>query len=93
MDAQDTRALWQQEHEAVVRRMRDGGGKAGLARPEQVAGKTGLQVMQAMLAGELPYPHMADRMRAEAHVGRQRHPNLATESTQPATNENDPSRG
>jgi hypothetical protein len=36
---------------------------------------------------------MADRMRAEAHVGRQRRPNLATESTQPATNENDPSRG
>ena len=44
-------------------------------------------------AFELHYPHMADRMRAEAHVGRQRHPNLATESTQPATNENDPSRG
>ena len=31
-------------------------------------------------AFELHYPHMADRMRAEAHVGRQRHSNLATES-------------
>jgi cytochrome c oxidase subunit I len=44
-------------------------------------------------AFELHYPHMADRMRAEAHVGRQGHPNLATESTPPTTNENDPSRG
>ena len=26
--------------------------------PEQLAGKTGLQIMQAMLAGELPYPHI-----------------------------------
>ena len=31
----------------------------GVARPEQVAGKTGLEVMQAMLRGELPYPPMA----------------------------------
>ena len=44
-------------------------------------------------AFELHYPHMADRMRAEAHVGRQGHSNLATKSTQPATNENNPSRG
>jgi uncharacterized protein (TIGR00369 family) len=42
--------------------MRDGGGKAGLSRPEQVAGKTGLEVMHAMLAGELPYPHIADTL-------------------------------
>lgn len=62
MDPQESRARWEQEREAVTRRMREGGGQAGLARPEQVAGKTGLQVMQAMLAGELPYPHIADTL-------------------------------
>ncbi|WP_395689030.1 PaaI family thioesterase [Caenimonas koreensis] len=31
----------------------------GVARPDQVAGKTGLEVMQAMLRGELPYPPIA----------------------------------
>jgi uncharacterized protein (TIGR00369 family) len=37
-------------------------GKAGLASPEQAAGKTGLEMMQAMLRGEVPYPHIADTM-------------------------------
>lgn len=31
----------------------------GVARPEQVAGLTGLQLMQGMLAGELPYAPIA----------------------------------
>lgn len=29
-----------------------------MSRPEQLQGKSGLQIMQAMLAGELPYPHI-----------------------------------
>ena len=32
---------------------------AGVARPEQVAGLAGLDVMRRMLAGELPYPPIA----------------------------------
>ena len=44
-------------------------------------------------AFELHYPHMADRMRAESHVGRQGHPNLATESAQRAASENRPRGG
>ena len=32
---------------------------AGVARPEQVAGKTGLEMMQAMLRGEMPYAPIA----------------------------------
>lgn len=32
---------------------------AGVARPEQVMGKTGLELMQAMLQGELPYAAIA----------------------------------
>ena len=31
----------------------------GLARPEQIEGKTGLEVMQMMLAGEIPYAAIA----------------------------------
>lgn len=60
--AEETRARWEAEFEAVKCRMHAGGGQPGLARPEQVAGKTGLQIMQAMLAGELPYPHIAETL-------------------------------
>lgn len=62
MDVEATRERWLREAEAVVARMQGNGGAAGLARPEQVMGKTGLEVMQAMLAGELPYPHIADTL-------------------------------
>lgn len=37
----------------------EGGAGCGVAGPEQVAGKTGLEMMQAMLRGELPYPPIA----------------------------------
>jgi uncharacterized protein (TIGR00369 family) len=36
--------------------------EAGVLRPEQIAGKTGLQLFDAMLAGELPYPPMSDTL-------------------------------
>lgn len=62
MDTEETCARWLREAQAVVARMHEAGGAAGLARPEQVAGLTGLQIMQAMLAGELPYPHIADTL-------------------------------
>jgi uncharacterized protein (TIGR00369 family) len=45
--------------ERDVRTRLDAGVGPGVARPEQVTGKTGLQVMQGLLAGELPYAHMA----------------------------------
>ena len=44
-----------------------------MARPEQVAGLSGLQLMQAMLAGQLPYPPIArtlDFLLLEAEDGR-----------------------
>ena len=37
----------------------DAGAGAGVARPDQVAGKSGIEVLQAMLRGELPYPPIA----------------------------------
>ncbi len=45
--------------EAAVRARLDAGPGPGLAKPAQLVGKTGLEVMQAMLAGELPYPEMS----------------------------------
>jgi uncharacterized protein (TIGR00369 family) len=55
-------ALWNDQLASVLARMRSGGGKPGLAHPDSVAGKTGLEVMQAMLAGKLPFPHIAQTL-------------------------------
>ena len=46
---------------------------SGVARPEQVAGLTGMQVFAAMFAGELPYPPINDTldfMKVEFKPGR-----------------------
>jgi uncharacterized protein (TIGR00369 family) len=45
--------------EAQVRARLDAGPGAGVARADQVGGKTGLEVMQAMLSGDIPYPPIA----------------------------------
>jgi uncharacterized protein (TIGR00369 family) len=45
--------------EQQVRAVLDAGVGCGVATPDMVAGKTGLEVMQAMLRGELPYPPIA----------------------------------
>ena len=50
------------EHERAVRKAMDGGPGPGVGRPDQVAGLSGLQVMQAMLRGEFPYPPIAQTL-------------------------------
>jgi len=61
-----TLRAWQAQLEQVRQRRRErGGGYAGLARPEQVRGKSGLEVMTALLEGDLPHPHMADTFDCE----------------------------
>ena len=63
---QDTLNVWQAQVEDVRRRRAArGGGHAGLAKPEQVAGMSGLQVMTALLEGDLPHPYMADTFDCE----------------------------
>ena len=62
MTPQDTLTQWMEESAAVRARMLAGGGKPGLASPDRVAGKTGMEIMQAMLAGVLPYPHIAETL-------------------------------
>ena len=72
-EAQATAAAWAAQLAQVRAGMLAGGARAGVARPEQVAGLSGLQVMQKMLAGELPYPHIADTLDfalVEVAVGR-----------------------
>lgn len=49
---------WLAAEAEVLARLASGPGP-GLARPEQIAGKTGLEVMQMMLAGEIPYAAIA----------------------------------
>ena len=58
----DTLSEWMEESAAVRVRLLAGGGKPGLASREGMVGKTGMQIMQAMLAGELPYAHIAETL-------------------------------
>lgn len=51
-DVEATLARWREEGDAVLARR----GEVGVARPEQVAGLSGMQVFEAMLAGRLPAP-------------------------------------
>ncbi|KQR55550.1 aromatic compound catabolic protein [Acidovorax sp. Leaf160] len=55
MATEDALTQWIAQEEAVLQRMKAGPG-AGVATPEQIAGKTGLEVMQLMLEGLLPFP-------------------------------------
>jgi uncharacterized protein (TIGR00369 family) len=58
MTSTDQLAAWIAEEDAVNERLNAGPGP-GLARPDQIAGKTGLEMMQAMLRAEIPYAHIA----------------------------------
>ena len=63
---------WLAEEAQVLARLSAGAGP-GVARPDQLAGKTGLQLMQGMLDGELPYAEIAqtlDFMLIEVGPGR-----------------------
>lgn len=73
MTAEETLALWNQQLETVRSTVLRAGGKPGVATPAQAASKTGLEFVQAMLAGELPYPHICetlDFMLVEVAAGR-----------------------
>lgn len=48
----DVLAQWQAQEEAVASHRQ----AVGLSRPDQVMGRTGLEIFQAMIAGELPPP-------------------------------------
>lgn len=60
--AEDTLAQWLEQSLAVRARLIEGGGEPGLAGPEHFIGKTGLEQMQAMLNGSMPYPPIAETL-------------------------------
>lgn len=67
--AASTLARWQERDEELRR----GGLEWGVARPEQMAGKFGLECFRAMLAGELPAPPIGktlDFILVEVEAGR-----------------------
>jgi uncharacterized protein (TIGR00369 family) len=67
----DQLEAWLAQEQEVIRQT--GSAPVGVARPEQVAGMNGLQMMQACLRGELPLPPIArtlDFMLLEVGAGR-----------------------
>ncbi len=62
MTPEEIQTQWLAQEKTVRQRLIAAGGKAGLASPELLMGKTGLQQMQAILDGASPYPHIADTM-------------------------------
>lgn len=53
---------WDTQRQQVVEQMLAGGGGPGIASPDMIVGRSGLEIMQALLAGKVPYPPMADTM-------------------------------
>ena len=58
VDVAQVLAQWEAEEAARRKTMLT----SGVARPEQVAGLTGLQVFEKMFAGEIPYPPIAETL-------------------------------
>jgi hypothetical protein len=59
MDAEQTLARWIAEEEAVRARIAP---TPGFARPAQLEGRTGLAMLEAILAGEIARPPMSETL-------------------------------
>ncbi|MBA5689879.1 PaaI family thioesterase [Rugamonas apoptosis] len=53
---------WVSEQSNAMQRLREGGGAPGLAHMEQIVGKSGREILEAMMSGALPYPPMSETM-------------------------------
>ena len=62
MTAEETLAQWNQQLETAHTNMLREGGKPGYSTPAMVASKSGLEFMQAWLAGERPHPPICDTL-------------------------------
>ncbi|HVZ46656.1 MAG TPA: PaaI family thioesterase [Ramlibacter sp.] len=58
MDSDNELRRWLAQEREVQTRI-DAGAGCGVSRPEQVAGRSGIETMRMMLRGELPYPPIA----------------------------------
>jgi uncharacterized protein (TIGR00369 family) len=59
MSVEETVARWRAEEQAVRARL---AATAGYARPDQVDGHTGMEMFEAIFAGELPRPPIGDTL-------------------------------
>jgi uncharacterized protein (TIGR00369 family) len=59
MSVEETVARWRAEEEAVRARL---AATTGYARPDQVDGRTGMEMFEAIFAGELPRPLIGDTL-------------------------------
>jgi uncharacterized protein (TIGR00369 family) len=55
-------AQWQADEARIQARKNATSGNVGVATPDQLRGKTGLQMMQAMLSGEIPRASIGETM-------------------------------
>ena len=62
MSADNHTNNWTRQQALARQRMLDGGGKPGIATMEQLNGKSGRQILAAMMSGELPHPHMGETL-------------------------------
>jgi uncharacterized protein (TIGR00369 family) len=62
MEAADVLASWKRQEEQLYGGRAASQRRLGVATPEQVTGKTGLEIMQALLRGELPAPPITDTL-------------------------------
>ncbi|MBL8380480.1 MAG: PaaI family thioesterase [Burkholderiales bacterium] len=62
MNPEETLSQWEAQLEAARANMLKGGGKPGIAMAAMAPNMSGLEFMRALLAGELPYPHIADTL-------------------------------
>lgn len=62
MEETEVLAAWQRQEEALYAGRPTSDRQLGVARPEQIAGKSGLEIMQALLRGELPAPPITDTL-------------------------------
>lgn len=61
MNTSSTLDQWLHDERRIKTRL-DSGSGPGVARREQIHGKTGLEIMQAVLAGELPFATIAQTL-------------------------------
>ncbi|MGS5088374.1 PaaI family thioesterase [Hydrogenophaga sp. A37] len=61
MSANHTLETWLAQEREILQRLATGPGP-GVARPEQIAGKSGLEQMQAMLNGDIPFAAIAQTL-------------------------------
>jgi uncharacterized protein (TIGR00369 family) len=62
MEANDVLAAWKHQEEQLRAGRIRSNQQLGVASREQIAGKTGLEIMQSLLRGELPAPPISDTL-------------------------------